>query len=197
MDLCVIVLTNELNKTIQSPKYQPKVCYHLGNKSILEICLDQWIQLNPKRIILMVSKKEIQQINRIVKYLNYSKDLSYSIFDSGDNKHSLKCAKSCYEDYNVLVVPGNAPKLTSKSLFKYIKKSQSFKINNKIFFLNKLDIELIDTPEKLPEIYIEEADTEMIETQRQYDILLAKYNKHPSWTQKMWSKLKRKNKGKS
>lgn len=192
MDLCVILLTNRLKKKILPPKYQPKVCYQLGDKSILELCLDQWVKLNPKRIILMVSKNEIQQINRIVKYLPYAKSLSYCIFDRLEPPR-LSLGRNCYDGYNVLVVPGNAPLLTSESLFKQIQKGQSFRVNPQIFFLNKDDLGLIDNPEQIPEIVIPEADTEMLETQGQYDRMIVRFKKKSSWSQKMWAKLKRKN----
>ena len=125
MSLCIIVTTNDLNKEIHPPKYQPKVCYSLGDKTILEVCLDHLVQLNPKRIILMVSKNEIQPINRVLKYLSYAKLISYCIFDQERLKDTSKDASKDASKSVSKDTSKSAFKDTSKSAFKNASKDAS------------------------------------------------------------------------
>lgn len=145
MNLCVIILTNTLNKDIEKPKVMPKVCYKIGGKSMLEICLDNVTRLNPNRIILMTSKYEILHINKLIKHATYSKLISFCIFNNEKNSNiGVFLAKKCYENQNVLVVPGNAPLLSTKSMYKIISQKRNIKINDSLFFLKKENLDEIE-----------------------------------------------------
>jgi len=179
MNLCVVVLTSGLK---DSPRNLPKVCYKIGDKSMLEIVLENVIQLNPNIIILMVERNNITPINKLIKHANYSKLISYCIFDS--NKESkISMAEKCYYGRNVLVVPGNGPSLSTKSMYKMISDSRNVKINDKLFYLKKDDVDKID---KIAEYSSEDekmfppTETLQIETREQLEktIRKRKYGKN-------------------
>lgn len=169
MNLCVIVLTNDLKKDIKPPKYYPKVCYEVGGRSMLETVLERVVELKPSRIILMVSKHELFYINKLIKHSDYSKLISYSLFDE---KKAISAAKPCYSNKNVLVVPGNAPLLTTKGMLKMISENRNIKINNSLFYLKKEYTEVIDNIEEYStgdEELLSEKEITRVETKADYD----------------------------
>ena len=141
MNLCVIVLTNDLKKDIKPPKYYPKVCYEVDGKTMIETVLERVVELKASRIILMVSKHELFYINKIIKHSDYSKLISYSLFDE---KKAISASKRCYSGKNILVVPGNAPLLTTKGMLKMMSENRNIKINNSLFYLKKEYTDVID-----------------------------------------------------
>lgn len=146
MNLCVIVLTTDLNAVHKPPKFIPKVCYKVGEKTMIEICLENIALLNPSRIILMVSKYDIFYINKLIKHASYSKLISYCIFDNQNNErpYTISLAKNCYSGKNILVVPGNSPLLTSKIMYRMISENRNVKITNHLFYLEKECVSEID-----------------------------------------------------
>ena len=148
MNLCVIVLTSDLDKETRPPKILPKVCYKIGEKSMIEICLENIVRLNPDKIILMVSRHNIFFINKVLKHTDYSKLISFCITDNTSNdllkNRKISLAQNCYNGKNVLVVPGNAPLLTSRSMQRILSQKQNVKINNNIFYLKEEYLDKID-----------------------------------------------------
>ena len=152
MNLCAIILTTNLKDPNRSPKVLPKVCYKVGDKSILEICLEHVNRLNPSRIIIMVSKANIIFINKLLKHTAYSKLISYCITDNSkieNNKISL--AEKCYSGKNILVIPANAPLLTSRSLHRILSENRNLKINDNIFYLKKEHHHKVDIISQFPD----------------------------------------------
>lgn len=145
MDLCVIVLTTNIDKESKPPKVMPKVCFKIEEKSMIEICLENVFRLNPSKIILMISKHEILYINKIIKNAPYSKLVSYCVFDNGEvYEQKISLAKKCYTGKNVLVIPGNSPMLTTKSMNKILSENRNLKVNNSLFYLKKDSLNNID-----------------------------------------------------
>ena len=153
MNLCVILLTVDLDKETKPPKILPKVCYKVGDKTMLEICIENVLRLSPNKIILMVSKHTIFYINKVLKHSDYSKLISFCIVDNEliEDKRKISLAQKCYNGKNVLVVPANAPLLTSKSMYKLIRSNRNIKVNNNIFYLTKENLEQMDFINDLPE----------------------------------------------
>ena len=198
MDLCVIVLTSNMEKETKPPKIMPKVCFKIGEKTMLEICLENVIRLNPSRIILMVSKNEIIQINRVIKYATYQKLISYCIYDRERNiseskisetslqnklntsgskanlisSQKLSNSQTCYEGKNILVIPANSPLLTTKSMNKMISENRNVKINNSLFYLKKDSVHKIDTISEYSskdEKFLSSNEILQVETRGQYE----------------------------
>jgi bifunctional N-acetylglucosamine-1-phosphate-uridyltransferase/glucosamine-1-phosphate-acetyltransferase GlmU-like protein len=146
MDLCVIILTSNLNTEVKPPKFLPKVCFAVGTKTMIEICLDNVIRLNPKKIIIMVSRHNILYINKIIKYSEYAKLISFCITDNSQLiiERKISLAKECYHNQNVLVVPGNCPLLSYKHMFRLISENRNIKINDNLFYMKKDHLDKID-----------------------------------------------------
>lgn len=171
MNLCVVVLTSNLDEVDKVPKYIPKVCYQVGEKSMLEICLDNVIRLNPEKIILMVSKSHIMFINKVVKHLSYSKKISYCVYE--EEKRRISSAEKCYQGRDVLVIPGNAPLLSTKSMHLILSEKKNVKINNAIFYIRKDDLNIMDTiSEYQKDNLLTELETTQVETTGQYKEVL-------------------------
>ena len=167
MNLCVIILTSGLEEEDKIPKFLPKVCYQVGEKSMLERCLDNVIQINPSKIILMVSKHHILFINKLVKHLWYGRKISYCIYQ---NPRKISSAKRCYARKNILVIPANAPLLTSKNMNQIISTKKNVKINNNIFYMKKEDINEIDKiSEYMEDDILSKQETLQIETKSQLE----------------------------
>lgn len=182
MDLCVIILTSDITKETKPPKVMPKVCFKIQEKTMIEICLENVVRLNPIKIILMVSKHDIVYINKVIKYAPYSKLISYCIYDNvkyiEDQKISL--TKHCYAGKNILVVPGNSPLLTSKSMYKMVSENRNLKVNNFLFYLKKENIDKIDNIIEYStrdEGFLNDYETLRIETRSQYEDILSYFRK--------------------
>lgn len=201
MNLCVIVLSNDLKRHIKPPKYQPKICYKIDEKSIVEICLDTVIKLNPKLIILMVSKHEILFINKVIKYVNYAKLISYCIYDNLVENYTdvkmqkISLAETCYSGHDVLVIPGNCPTITLRSLSKMVNAKRNVKINDNFFFLPKenlhylrpsiidADLSLINTVANETD-FIDEKEIKSVETSTDYEEAIKIFDKKKSFFKK-------------
>lgn len=182
MDLCVIVLTSDITQETKPPKVIPKVCFKIQEKTMIEICLENVIRLNPVRIILMVSKYDIIHINKIIKYASYSKLISYCIYDNvkhvGEQKISL--TKHCYDGKNVLVIPGNSPLLTTKSMYKMVSENRNLKVNNFLFYLKKENIDKVDNITEYStrdENFLNHLETLRVDTRGQYEDMINRFRK--------------------
>lgn len=190
MNLCIILLTNNLQNDIKPPKYIPKVCYKVGDKSMLEIILEKIVKLKPSKIILMVSKNEIFYINKLIKHAKYSKLISYCIFDRNDNRN-ISSAKPCYNGKNVLVIPANSPLLSTKGMFRIISENRNIKINNSLFYLKKEYISVIDNIREYStgdEQLLSERETMIVESQADYDKVREIFEKKNKFFNKMRKK---------
>lgn len=168
MNLGVIVMTSFFNDIY---RIIPKVCYKIGDKSMLEIVLENVSKLNPKIIILMIEKNNIININKLIKHADYAKLISYCIFDN-QKINNFSIAKKCYTDKNVLVVPGICPLLTTRSMYKMISLNRNVKINDYLFYLKKSDLEKIDDISEYfsnDENLLPEKETMKIENRKQLE----------------------------
>lgn len=175
MDLCVIVLTSDIRKETKPPRIIPKVCFKIGEKSMIEMCLENVVRLNPFRIILMVSKHDILYINRAIKYANYHKLISYCVYDTNIFDQKISNAKTCYEGKNILVIPGNSPLLNTKSMNKILSENRNLKINNSLFYLKKENSKIIDDIDHYStkdENFLTANETIQVETRGQYEDIL-------------------------
>ena len=173
MNLCVIVLTSNVYDEDRPPRHMPKVCYHISGKSMLERCLENVLRLNPKRIILMVSKNHILYINKLLKHVSYSKKVSYCVYGK---ERKISSAQNCYSGMDLLVVPGNSPLLSIQTMIKLVFNKKSCKITDNIFYLNQDDLKekSVDKIDDLPfyeglETDIDEDELFQIETKGDLD----------------------------
>lgn len=159
-NLVVVIFTLDIYSEIVKPRSMAKVCYKVGNKSMIETAIENALRLNPVKIILYVSKHNIECINKIIKYTNYAKMVSYSIVDNfeikrdADNKddktmkekihNRLLSGIKCFKGRNVLFIPGNSPLLDYKILYKMVHDvNTDMKINNNFFYLKKESLSIL------------------------------------------------------
>lgn len=151
-DLVVIILTFNLTEEVRPAKFLPKVCHKIEDKTMIEIAVENCLKINPSKIILYVSKNNIQCINKTLKHKDYSKNISFCIFDNELNGiRKLSIGKCCFENKNILVIPGNSPLLSTKTMFRMISENKNIKILNNLFYLKKESLNLLDS---LPEIQV-------------------------------------------
>ena len=144
MNLCVMILTSNVFELDIPPKIMPKVCFSINGKSMIEICIENALKLNPKKIILAVMRSHIIPINRLLKYKNYSKLISYHLVEEDRNLSSV-----CCKGKDVLVIPGNAPLFSTDDMFKIISSRRNLKISNNLFFIKRDSLHLLNNTSDL------------------------------------------------
>ena len=175
MRLCVIVLTSNLDEKDTIPKLIPKVCYKVGEKTMLETCLDNVMKLNPPKVILMVSKPHILYINKLIKYEWYARKIGFCIYQ---DPRKISLAETCYSGKDILVIPANAPFLKYESLKKIIALNRSVKVNNNIFYLKKEELYKVDYIQKeKEEDVLTKQETNQIETKFQLETVSTIFKK--------------------
>ena len=147
MKLNILILTFDLHKkktvikTRDVKKYMPRVCAKIGDKTLIEMAIENAVRLNAENILLYVYKNNIEYINNVLKRKPYSKLLTYMFADT------LKLE----EDHNLLVIPGNYPFLKVKTLLRMIGSHKNVKIDNNLFFLKYDSLHLFD---KISEVHV-------------------------------------------
>jgi len=141
-DLVIAILTDPIPLKTMKNKYLPKVCHKVGELTMLERVIDTVLRLDPYRIILIVNKYNINYINSIIKNKPYQVIISLYI----DNKfRGVSISKKCYQNKNLLVVPGTSPLITSKTLFKMIDSPKPLtKLTNHLWYIHKKYLDYID-----------------------------------------------------
>jgi bifunctional N-acetylglucosamine-1-phosphate-uridyltransferase/glucosamine-1-phosphate-acetyltransferase GlmU-like protein len=145
MKLSILILTFDLHKKKlnvknNTIKYMPRVCAKIGNKCLIEIAIENALRLDPGNIIIYVYKNNIEYINNVLKKKPYSKLLTYMFSET------LK-----FEENNLLVIPGNYPFLSVKTLLRMIEYNKTLKIDNNLFFLKSDSLHLF---EKVNEMHV-------------------------------------------
>ena len=138
MKFSILILTFDLHKKKQTKsqnnRYLPRVCAKIGDKSLIEMAVDNALRLNAANIIIYVYKNNIEYINNVLKRKPYSKLLTYMFSEN------LKFD----ENSNLLVIPGNYPLLTVKTLLRMIAYNKNLKIDNNLFFLKSDSLQLFE-----------------------------------------------------
>ena len=142
----VLILTFDLHKKKNNEKrdekrdeksngkYMPRVCAKIGDKCLIEMAVENALRLNPISIIIYVYKNNIEYINNVLKRKPYSKLLTYMFSEN------LKFE----QDHNLLVIPGNYPFLTVKTLLRMAGYNKNVKIDNNLFFLKSDSLHLFE-----------------------------------------------------
>lgn len=146
MKLTVLILTLDLHKNKERveyksyvKKYMPRVCAKIGDKTMIEVAIENVLKLNPASIVIYVYKNNIEFINNVLKRKHYSKILTYMFHEN------LK-----FEGCNLLVIPGNYPLLSVKSLERLVSQNKNIKINNNLFYLKNDSLHMFDTITESP-----------------------------------------------
>ena len=171
-DLVVIILTFNLTEEVRPARFLPKVCHKIEDKTMIEIAVENCLKLNPAKIILYVSKNNIQCINKTLKHQDYSKTISFCIFDNELNgPRKLSIGKTCFEDKNVLFIPGNTPLLSTKTMFRMISENKNIKIADNLFYLKKESLNLLDSITDVPksDFLISNVELKNVETKGDLD----------------------------
>ena len=103
MDLLVIILTLGLKEEVQPAKNLPKVCHKIKNKdkTMIEMVIENCLKLDPDKILIYVSKNNIQCINKIIKKREYSKLVSFYVYDVPLEQRTLSIGQKYFKDKNV------------------------------------------------------------------------------------------------
>ncbi len=137
--LAVIILTTD---NISDNDHLPKVCHKISHKTMLEIAITKALKLDPKRIIIICNRQNIRSINKVLRDKHYTKILSIHI----DNKNiGPSVSKRCYEEYNVLVMPGYSPLIKVTTLKKMISSDYPLvKLTDNLFFIKNTHLKYIN-----------------------------------------------------
>lgn len=169
-DLVVIILTFNLTEEVRPAKFLPKVCHKIEDKTMIEIAVENSLKLNPSKIILYVSKNNIQCINKTLKHQDYSKSIFFCIFDNELNgPRKLSIGKRCFENKNILFIPGNSPLLSTKTMFRMISENKNIKIEDNLFYLKKDSLNLLDKITEKSDFLISNLELKQVETKADLD----------------------------
>lgn len=175
-DLTILILTFDLTQEIRPARYLPKVCHKIFDKTMIEIAINTCLRLNPTKIILYVSKNNIECINKTLKHMDYSKLISYCILDNDLNgKRRLSIGEHCFNGKNILTVPGNSPLLTTKTLFRMISENRDIKLHDSLFYLKKENSDKLDKINEMPvtkDFLIPENETKRVEFKSDLDFVV-------------------------
>ena len=165
MKLSILILTFDLHKKKQTKshnnRYLPRVCAKIGDKSLIEMAVDNALRLNAANIIIYVYKNNIEYINNVLKRKPYSKLLTYMFSEN------LKFEENC----NLLVIPGNYPLLTVKTLLRMIAYNKNLKIDNNLFFLKSDSLHLFEKINEMPVTnYFIVSGTELKKVEKEKDL---------------------------
>lgn len=141
-NLVIAILTDPIPLKPLKKRYLPKVCHKVGELTMLERVINTVLKLEPYRIILIVNQYNIKYINRIIKDKPYQIIISLHM----DNQfRGVSVSKRCYQNKNLLVVPGTSPLITSKTLFKMIDSPKPLtRLTNNLWYIHKKYLEYID-----------------------------------------------------
>lgn len=177
-DLTILILTFDLTQEIRPARFLPKVCHKIFDKTMIEIAIETCLRLNPTKIILYVSKNNIECINKTLKHMDYSKMLSYCILDNELNgKRRLSIGAHCFHNKNILVIPGNSPLLTTKTLFRMISENRDIKIYDSLFYLRKENFHKLDKINEMPvteDFIISDVELKRVEMKSDLDYVIQK-----------------------
>ncbi len=122
-DLAVVILAagkgTRMNKNMKTPI--PKVGYSVGKKTMINRVLTTVKKLKPSVIIVVCSKDNITFINNEIKNLSHSKQIRFVIqTEISGTASAVLTASKCVKNKNVLVMLGDVPLITYKTLLKVI-----------------------------------------------------------------------------
>lgn len=130
MKLTVCVLAGGLGKRMNSSL--PKVCHLFKNKPMIVHVIDNALELNSEKIIIITGKyNEIIQ-ETVKKYINI--EIFNKLFFVEQNEplgtgHAVKCSLKMYNiDENVLILNGDTPNLNTELLSKFINDNSENKL---------------------------------------------------------------------
>jgi hypothetical protein len=131
------------------------------------MAVENSLRLDPVNVIIYVYKNNIEYVNNVLKRKPYSKKLKYYMSD-------MK-----FEDYfstDLLVIPGNYPFLSVKTLQRMIR-GKNVKINDSLFFLKADSLHLFDTIDKMhitKDFIVSSSELKKIEKEK--DLYMLKQN---------------------
>ncbi len=141
-------------------KLLPLVCHNFVNKSLIETICELVVKLSPEKIIIYVTKYNIECINKCLKHTNYSKLISYCVLDNTIDAKSKDLNYSECISGNVLVVPGNTPLLKFSSIIKLTDYKFNVKVNDSLFFLYNSSVSTFNSCKDLSPLISKKLETE-------------------------------------
>ena len=174
-DLAVLILTFDVDQEIRPARFLPKVCHKVLDKTMIEIAIETCLRLNPNKIIVYVSKNNIECINKTLKHNDYSKLITYCILDNTLEERKLSIGEKCFKGKNILVIPGNSPLLSTKTLYRMISEPRDIKIHNSLFYLKKGNYPLLDAISEVgttKDFLISETELQRVEKKSDLDSVI-------------------------
>lgn len=175
-DLIVCILTFNLDEVLRPSNYLPKVCHKITDRSMIEMAIENAYKLSPSRIVLYVTKSNLECINKTIKHNSYSRMIGYCVLDNDfEIRKGLGRQLSfyrCLKNKNVLVIPGNSPLLKSTTLIKMVSEGKDVKIHDCLFYLRKASQNKLDNVSQLVEIErikVEEDELLRVQTKEDYE----------------------------
>ena len=172
-DLIVCILTFNLDEVLRPSNYLPKVCHKITDQSMIEIAIENAHKLSPSKIVLYVTKRNLECINKTIKHNSYSRMISYCVLDNefeiykgiGRRLSFYKCLRN----KNVLVIPGNSPLLKPITLIKMVSEGKDVKIHDCLFYLRKASQNKLDDTSHIEKIEIKVDENELLRVQTKED----------------------------
>ncbi len=118
-DLVVVILAAGKGTRMKSDI--TKVCHLMGNKTMIEHVVGTARTLKPKDIVIVVSKDNIKSIGEVIQESDVRFKIQYQQLGTG---HAVLSAAPCCDDQrDLLVLLGDVPLISSKTLGKIISTS--------------------------------------------------------------------------
>lgn len=134
MNLCAVVLAAGRGKRINS--LRPKVLHEVLGKPIIQHIIEAVKELKPKKLVIVVGNGE-EEVKKQIKNKSVSFITQKKLFGTGNALSEAKRALKGMKDSTIIVLNGDSPLTTSKTLKGFLKKHKRNK--NSLSLLSFID----------------------------------------------------------
>lgn len=132
-DLIITIMAGGLGKRMESNI--PKVIHKLNNIPLIIHVINTALQLNPKKILIIVGKYKIEIEEEIKKYINQNiieKNIEYIIQKEPlGTGHAIRCCIDYFKNNinsNILILSGDVPLISKSTLLKFINSDKNISL---------------------------------------------------------------------
>lgn len=132
-DLIITIMAGGLGKRMESNI--PKVIHKLNNIPLIIHVINTALQLNPKKILIIVGKYKIEIEEEIKKYINQNiieKNIEYIIQKEPlGTGHAIRCCINYFKNNinsNILILSGDVPLISKNTLLKFINSDKNISL---------------------------------------------------------------------
>lgn len=132
-DLIITIMAGGLGKRMESNI--PKVIHKLNNIPLIIHVINSALQLNPKKILIIVGKYKIEIEKEIKNYINQNiieENIEYIIQNEPlGTGHAIRCCIDYFKNNinsNILILSGDVPLISKNTLVKFINSDKNISL---------------------------------------------------------------------